>query len=176
MQEPIVGYGLCQCGCGKPTTISAETRARAGAIKGQPRRYLNGHRQGTGPVAFWQNVQRGDGCWEWIGQRDEDGYGRLGSQLAHRLMVDAPRGIAVLHTCDNPPCVNPAHLVLGSQADNCEDMARKGRGNRKLAIRDVHSIRALVAAGESHRSVAQRFGVSHTMVGLIIRRKARIYV
>jgi hypothetical protein len=96
---------------------------------------------------FWERVKKGAGCWLWTGYRMPNGYGRMGaggwsknggSLLAHRVSYELhkgsiPDGICVMHSCDNPRCVNPAHLSLGSQADNMADKARKGRARRKKA-------------------------------------------
>lgn len=87
------------------------------------------------PARFWAKVDRGDDCWEWTGIKDPNGYGRcgmFGETLAHRvawkLTREAiPGGLFVLHRCDNPPCCNPDHLFLGTQADNIADMDHKGR-------------------------------------------------
>ena len=87
--------------------------------------------------------QTGD-CWVWRGDLTGDGYGRFGghrpgiSVLAHRLSWEMhvgpiPPGLDVLQRCDNPPCVNPAHLFLGTQADNNADRLRKGR-YKKMTI------------------------------------------
>src|SRR5215831_7021758 len=90
---------------------------------------------------FWSHVSKADGCWEWTAYRDPAGYGRLGAGskkagviLAHRFswiihFGPIPEGIHVCHHCDNPPCVRPEHLFLGSNADNHADMRAKGRSN-----------------------------------------------
>jgi hypothetical protein len=80
-----------------------------------------------------------DACWPWLGTRDHDGYGVIGDDArrqmrAHRLAWERvngplPPGRYVLHHCDNPPCCNPAHLFVGTIADNNHDMIRKGRDN-----------------------------------------------
>lgn len=87
---------------------------------------------------FWNKVLRMEsGCWEWQAQRDADGYGRfmgLGKKmgLAHRFafstfVAPIPPSLCVLHDCDNPPCVRPDHLKLGTHADNVRDKIAKGR-------------------------------------------------
>lgn len=78
-----------------------------------------------------------DDCWEFIGCRNSDGYGRIGTtpsknESAHRIIYklekgDIPKGNVVMHTCDNPPCCNPKHLILGTQNDNIQDMVSKQR-------------------------------------------------
>lgn len=88
---------------------------------------------------FWSKVDRSGACWLWNASRTTAGYGgiragRRGSPLlmAHRVSFalhngPIPGGHEVCHVCDNPPCVNPAHLFLGSHTDNMRDMTEKGR-------------------------------------------------
>lgn len=92
---------------------------------------------------FWSQVDTSGACWLWRGSIDEFGYGRFyvvkNEWSTHRFAWRITRGeiatgLVVMHACDNPPCVNPAHLSLGTQADNLRDMDAKGRrGTRKAA-------------------------------------------
>lgn len=90
---------------------------------------------------FWHRVAIGepDECWPWLAGRSKFGYGSVFHEGrvvgAHRVVYEwmrgpIPPGYCVCHTCDNPPCVNPAHLWLGTKADNLRDMWAKGRGYR----------------------------------------------
>lgn len=101
------------------------------------------------PVAirFARLVERGPGCWLWKGARQPNGYGRFSAyskarktQMAHRwawILANGPipDGMRVLHRCDNPPCVNPAHLFLGTDSDNMRDCVAKGR---HFEVRKTH--------------------------------------
>lgn len=165
---------------------------------------------------FWSKVDRSAGtgaCWPWMGYRKAGGYGhttwqgRL--QLTHRIAFaltcgDVPPDMCVMHVCDNPPCCNPAHLKLGTHADNMHDCALKGRNamskpsvrekaltalrdpavretirqrahTRRLTWEQVREIRALWQSGAySQAALAARFGVVVGTIGFIIRNQTWI--
>lgn len=95
---------------------------------------------------FEANVRRTETCWEWTGTRNDYGYGMFSvggvARRAHRLAweranaAEVPEGMCVLHRCDNPPCVNPDHLWLGTRGDNNRDCAAKGRAVRRKGPRE----------------------------------------
>ena len=128
-------------------------------------------------------------CWEWTGKVNKNGYGelRIPSGTSHRKQARAHRisykiynpewegAECVLHTCDNRRCWNPAHLFLGTNADNVEDMVSKGRNRRgslhqfsKLTDERVGIIRS---SSESAKKLAKIFGVSASAIDLCRQRK-----
>lgn len=139
-------------------------------------------------VAFYSVKEEG-GCWRWIGSvmsaspanQGGFGYGRIGfgkrNWLAHRFSWMAhngeiPKGMSVLHKCDNPRCVNPEHLILGTQLENIADRNRKGRQTKKLSDEQVREIREAVGF---HKEIAAKYGVTRTAVTQIklkLRRAA----
>lgn len=142
-------YGHCHCGCGNVTKISDRTVKKYGCVRGQPRRFIKGH---SGAISanltftfeerFWAKVDKTGDCWQWKGHINHNGYGtftRDGKTLRTNRIVwelsngTIPTGLCVLHECDNPGCVNPTHLFLGTYADNNSDCKNKGRarGNTK---------------------------------------------
>lgn len=125
------------------------------------------------------------GCWLWDGQRTTRGYGHFWfdgkDRKAHRIswhlhVGPIPNGMHVLHKCDNPPCVNPDHLFLGTNADNNADMMRKGRNRQprgadkphtKLSEEDVVAIYSLRHSLLKPQEVAAVYGVGRTQINKI---------
>ena len=147
---------------------------------------------------FWSKVDRSggpDACWPWTGVRGPLGYGRIHSPRPNRRNLHAhriawtmtrgeiPDGLCVCHSCDNPSCCNPAHLWLGTNAENTADRHRKGRSARggrvgvvnsraRLNEDKVREIRFRVARGESQKAVAASLGVTDGMVNHVVHRRA----
>lgn len=137
---------------------------------------------------FWERVEVGstDACWPWIGARNSKGYGqvRLNGRMrpAHRVAFELsfgdPGSLFVCHRCDNPSCVNPAHLFVGTAADNARDAVSKGRsrsGERhnqaRLTVTRVREIRGLAQAGVQGIALAAKFGVTPQTISHIVTRK-----
>lgn len=141
--------------------------------------HLRALRRGNFVDSFWLHVQKDDGCWAWTASHDVDGYGQFKSGRAHRFSYELhhgaiPEGLLVCHHCDNPGCVNPAHLFLGTNADNNHDRDQKQRQCRgedqhtaKLTERDVRTARALCTLGARLSEIALRFGVSRRTVARV---------
>lgn len=129
------------------------------------------------------------GCWIWMGGCQMRGYGELLSNnkkySAHRASYllykgEIPKGMYVCHKCDTVSCVNPDHLFLGTQKDNLQDMARKGRstkgeknGQAKLT---TNQIKEIISSQDTHQSIADKFGVSRSHVGLIKNKERWAHV
>ena len=117
-------------------------------------------------------------CWPWIAYRNKAGYGRFrlnGEQrFAHRVAAwragiinNESENIVVRHKCDNPRCVNPAHLEAGTQADNVKDRVARGRSQRgeshakaKLTEKKVRQIKEMLRAKIQHKYIAAIYGVT----------------
>jgi len=191
MADTTIPVGLCQCGCGQRTPLASQTRADRGQRKGEPVAFVtgaHGRRAAARDLAerFWEKVRRSDGCWLWLGNRNADGYGQFkmprGNARAHRVAYELvhgpiPAGQDILHTCDNPPCVRPDHLLAGTHLENMRDMVAKGRknpalgahnGKSKLTAAQVEEIRF---SPLSRAELARRFGVSWTSVDHVRRGK-----
>lgn len=135
---------------------------------------------------FWSKVRKSDGCWDWTGAKDGSGYGSFHfggrSARAHRVAYELANGpipadAHLLHTCDNPGCVRPDHLVPGNRFDNMRDASAKGRmhhgernGQARLSGGQVMAIRERYAAGDvTQARLGQEFGIWQGHVGRIVR-------
>lgn len=130
-----------------------------------------------------------NGCWNWVGTVHHDGYGVFGhngkSVRSHRASYEyhvgnIPSGMLVCHTCDNPLCINPDHLFVGTASDNAKDMIKKGRGNHPcgsshplsvLNSEYVIRIRELRSNGHTLKSLADTYGVSFQTISAIMHNK-----
>lgn len=129
-------------------------------------------------IARFADKTRWDGsCLIWTGFRNADGYGKLTVRnrqwSAHRLAYtdawgEIPAGKVVRHKCDNPSCVNPSHLEIGTDADNCRDRDLRGRAATKLSPSDVRSIRT---DGRTYREIAESYSISPANVCLIKKQR-----
>lgn len=124
---------------------------------------------------FWSKVDKTDGCWVWIASKLPTGYGQFWSgernMRAHRFSYilhygNIPNGMLVCHKCDNPSCVRPDHLFLGTSLDNAIDKVSKGRNNitftpiTKFSDEDVRSIREARNQGMSLKRICEVFNIS----------------
>lgn len=137
---------------------------------------------------FWGYVQKGDGCWEWMGARytlPSLPYGqcnkKFGESAAHRLSWvlhngPIPKGFSVLHKCDNAPCVRPDHLFLGTLKDNSRDAINKNRQAHRLSAADVTDIRRMRANGIRLSFVAAQYGIRVSSVQKIQLGISRPYL
>ena len=143
-------------------------------------------------AAFVTRTRQVGDCVEWIGRRDENGYGRISSGGlqnvgAHRVAWilangGIPASLCVLHRCDNPPCVNVAHLFLGTVGDNNRDRSAKGRTigfaggedhpRSKVSSYQVEMMRNLHSRGMRPRQIAEMVGLSRSQVAKIVTGKA----
>lgn len=141
--------------------------------------------------SFERRLQRYEkhpsGCWIWQGSFDRNGYGRIGrgqkKHWAHRAIYEVTHGVTVpsdkvvCHSCDNPKCVNPAHLWLGTRTDNMLDKIQKGRclkgedcPTSKLTAAQVLRIKA--RDGRTQQEIADELGISRVTVSDIRRGKS----
>lgn len=140
---------------------------------------------------FWGKVDKSGECWVWVAGKSSQGYGQIaagrrGSKMlkAHRVswelhFGEIPDGVCVLHKCDNPACVRPGHLFLGTQQDNVTDMMQKGRQGKtgpqagagaklKLTPKQVQSLRA-EGYSMSQQKLAAKYGIGQNTVSRILR-------
>lgn len=189
-----------------PTPTKCETpgcdrphKARGFCITCYQRLWHRGELQRRKPKAlaerFWERVDKRTPleCWEWTGYvRHRAGYGALQhenkrrpathiSWFLHHGEWPADLGLWVLHHCDNPSCVNPAHLFLGTAADNNRDAQMKGRARvrkgeghyrARLTAREVQRIRLLARQGVSNGELAEQFRVSSGAISHVVTRRS----
>lgn len=151
---------------------------------------------------FWNKVEKTDGCWIWQGGKNKDGYGTItssteygiySSRLAHRISYwltygDYDTKLKVCHECDNPSCVNPNHLFLGTQKDNMVDMVNKNRNFAitkpesqirgeevhcaKLTMDKAREIRKIYKEGATLDELAQVYNVSIQSIFKVVHYKS----
>lgn len=144
-------------------------------------------------VRFWSKVnvtEKVDDCWEWTASLQNKGYGqfqhggragtmKIASRVSWEIAYGSiPKGVGVLHDCDNPKCVNPNHLFLGTQKRNMEDAVQKGRqahgersGAHKLTVAKVIEIRKRYNdGGISQETLAQEMGVTRRTIGRVVSK------
>lgn len=171
----------CICDCGNTTAVSSCGLRR----KKYPVRSC-GCKKHVRPLTaerrFWSKVKKTSKCWIWTGSLSPAGYGMFGA-TSNKLMVASrfswqlhngpiPPGLFVCHHCDNPPCVNPEHLFVGTNKENQTDAIRKGRfrlGYRKLTEKQIREIRTKyvghsVLPTPECRFLAKKYGVTNNAI------------
>lgn len=144
------------------------------------------------PEDIWKSVNKkgDDGCWEWVGYKNKDGYGRMKVDYkmyhVHRIVYELtygpiPDGLLICHRCNNRSCCNPNHLYLGTQKDNMEQCVFEGRlktsfgekhGQSKLNEKDVKKIKELYnTKNYSQRCLGKLFNISHSEISRIINNQ-----
>lgn len=185
---------LCECGCGQPTALAQGTSRYWGYKKGEAKRFRKGH-SGRRVLLerFLKYANKTEQCWLWTGSRTSTGYGQLNvngrpqkaSRIAYELFIGSiPQNKCVLHNCpggDNPLCVNPSHLWVGTRSDNSKDMRAKNRhrnkihcgeqnGRHTLTEENVRQIRKLFSSGiVSPAAIAKQLSLPSGAVWGVIR-------
>jgi hypothetical protein len=133
---------------------------------------------------IWNLIDKTNDCWIWLGRKDKDGYGIWflnGEKVRpHRLMVELDgrkieKPLISRHLCNKRDCVNPAHIVAGTQKENVQDQLRFGTHSKlKYSDEIVSKIRKDYEAGNvTQRKLAEKYNISKSQVGLIVMNKTR---
>lgn len=192
MQKYYRQYEERSCSiCGEPFTTRKDNKARMCSRKCYGK-YLSTRM--TVEERFMSKVQKTEQCWLWIGKKAKGGYGSFSangkSYIAHRFYYSLinghiPDDIKACHKCDNPPCVNPDHIFLGTQSENLQDAVQKGRrrtrgednGFSKLTTQQVIEIRRSYSSGSMIKAeIARKFNTSKTNVTRIINRESWTHI
>lgn len=194
--RPKFTIAACQI-CGGPFRLKAYKAADPTRGKFcKPACYWQARKSMRRPLVerFWEKVDKNGPvplhrpelgpCWIWLGVKGPKGYGRINTGGRDEPELIAPRAawiltygpildsLWILHRCDNPPCVNPAHLFLGTAADNSTDMAKKGRSRAFLTeVQAVEILRRFTTNKSTQTQLAREFGVSIDVVHALVRRK-----
>ncbi len=166
--------GLCQCSCGQKTHVPTFTDRHANYFKGKPMRYIQGH--SNKPQKPQYIIDPKTGCWNWNWYRSAKGYGQLSSDAqirpAHIVFYERKfgpisDGLQLHHTCENPPCVNPDHLVPVTPTEHLRVDSRT-----KLTVDQVQEIRRLHAKDNiTQVELARQFNVHPSTISAIINRR-----
>lgn len=194
ISDPLIAP-LCACGCGSPSPIITKTSKRNGWVKGQYAKFIqhhdhliNGKSQLDWVIDAIKAHGDSDECLEWKFAVNKDGYGRICYErtpvpvhrLAYKLVNgDWPRPCA-RHTCDNPPCFNPKHVIPGTHYQNMQDMIDRKRyavGERAskavLTEEQVRDIRAEYSWNKvTMKMLGEKYGVDPTAIFDIIHRRS----
>lgn len=187
-ENPVLALGMCSKHWrrnrlyGSPFALASSS----GLLRGLPLK-----------ERFRRQYRIGEGCWEWTGAVDADGYGRIRGELfgidfkkAHRLSwvlaneKPIPDGMVVCHSCDNPRCVNPAHLWLGTHDENMQDKIAKGRHTTSHARGEARpeaklteqQVRVILADARPYSAIAADYGVHTQTVSSIKNRHSWAHV
>ena len=143
--------------------------------------------RGTVEERFWKHVDKSGDCWTWTGSLKSEGYGRLGAGgksgrylCAHRVSYEIhhgeiPEGMVVMHSCDNPACVNPNHLSVGTYSENTQQACDKGRMKSLFLSGEAHSgavltddlVRKIRSSSLKNSQLAREIGCSQNIISSV---------
>jgi hypothetical protein len=134
---------------------------------------------------FWKkvNILGENDCWNWLGSKNKDGYGHVGrnkknitaSKYAWNITYgEIPDGMCVLHKCDNPTCVNPNHLYLGTRKQNSKDTKdrnRMGNSGNRLSLKEIDKIKLMKNQGITNKEIGDCFNIAISTIRDIMNEK-----